>query len=299
MEFSEYQHLASETDQYPNTDQQEAIQIPLLGLVGEVGSLITNFKKRIRDKESYEHFIPQVKEELGDVLWYLSNLSTKLSLSLNEIAENNLDKNNDRWPSGGLDRANYKLYDEDFPEKEQLPRNFCIEFNESNSEKQSRLKITLNGEQIGDTLTDNAYEDDGYRYHDAFHLAYAAILGWSPVLRMLNKCKRKSDATIDEVEDGARAIILEEAISLYIYSYANKHHFLENVSEIDQNILYTIRGLVSGLEVANRTTFEWKVAILKGYEVYRLLRSNQGGKVEVDLVDRNITYIGKPRDSSY
>ena len=60
MEFSEYQKLASETDQYPNTDQQEAIQIPLLGLVGEVGSLITNFKKRLRDKESL------VPHELGN-----------------------------------------------------------------------------------------------------------------------------------------------------------------------------------------------------------------------------------------
>lgn len=291
MDFSEYQNLSSQTDQYPHTDQPESIQIPLLGLVGEVGSLITNFKKRLRDQEAFEYFIPQVKEEIGDILWYLANLATKLSLSLNEIAENNLHKTHDRWPSGGLDKEDYKLYDEDFPEVERLPRNFCVEFNESNSEKQSKLTISLNGEQIGNPLTDNAYEDDGYRYHDAFHLAFAAILGWSPVLRMLNKCKRKSAPLIDEVEDGARAIILEEAISLYIYSYAKKHNYLDNVSEIDQNILYTIRGLVSGLEVANRTTYEWKIAILKGYEIYRLLKKNRGGKVEVNLYTRDIRYL--------
>ena len=50
----------------------------------------------------------------------------------------------------------------------------------------------MSGEKIGDELTDNAYKDDGYRFHDVFHSAYVAILGWSPVIRKLLKRKRKS-----------------------------------------------------------------------------------------------------------
>ncbi|MGW7530630.1 hypothetical protein ACWGJ5_46485, partial [Streptomyces sp. NPDC054783] len=31
--------------------------------------------------------------------------------------------------------------------------------------------------------------EDDYRFHDAFHLAHAAVLGWSPVSRFLLGCK--------------------------------------------------------------------------------------------------------------
>ena len=54
------------------------------------------------------------------------------------------------------------------------------------------VHLTLNGALLGNELTDNAYENSGYRYHDVFHLAYAAVLGWSPVRRQLMKQKRKT-----------------------------------------------------------------------------------------------------------
>ncbi|MFX5743284.1 pyrophosphatase, partial [Acinetobacter baumannii] len=58
---------------------------------------------------------------------------------------------------------------------------------------------------VGDRLTDNAAEPDDYRFHDVFHYAYIAVLGWSPVIRSLLRLKRKSVPKIDEVDDGARA----------------------------------------------------------------------------------------------
>ena len=77
-------------------------------------------------------------------------------------------------------------------------------------EKKSGGKVYViqqcNGINIGDRLTDNKTEEDDYRFHDVFHLAYAAILGWSPVTRSLFKVKRKSDPKTDETQDGARAI---------------------------------------------------------------------------------------------
>ena len=45
-------------------------------------------------------------------------------------------------------------------------------------------------------LFPNAYRDDGYRFHDVMHLTFAALLGWSPVLRSLlrkmEKLKRRA-----------------------------------------------------------------------------------------------------------
>jgi len=75
----------------------------------------------------------------------------------------------------------------------------------------------MSGEKIGDELTDNAYKDDGYRFHDVFHSAYVAILGWSPVIRKLLKRKRKRKPRVDEVEDGGRAGVIDEAISAIVF----------------------------------------------------------------------------------
>ncbi|WP_372511654.1 hypothetical protein [Carbonactinospora thermoautotrophica] len=39
--------------------------------------------------------------------------------------------------------------------------------------------MEMDGQPVGDSLSDKAYEDIGYRWHDVFHLSYAACLGWS------------------------------------------------------------------------------------------------------------------------
>lgn len=291
MDLDEYQRKASETDQFPS-DNVRGESVSLFGLIGEIGSLLTCFKKRIRDKGAYKTFIPDIKAEMGDVLWYVANLATKYKLSLNEIAEYNIEKTHKLWPNTGLTLEGYSFYDEACPPDEQLLRVFSVRFTEETigSLAPIKVKISIADMSLGDTLTDNAYNDDGYRYHDAFHLAYAAILGWSPVVRWMLECKRKSDPKVDEVEDGARAILTEELISLYIYSYARNHNDLENVTYVDNEVLSTIRNLVHGLEVETRTAYEWRLAILKGYEIYRELKANNGGVVEVDLLNRDLTY---------
>lgn len=289
MDLDEYQKKASETDQFRGTTAK-GVYIPLFGLIGEIGSLITNFKKRLRDKEAFENFIPQLREEMGDVMWYLANLATKFNLSLNDIAAFNLDKTRAHWPEGGLTKEDYKIYDEGRPPAEQLPRQYCMTFTEESVGSMGRVIVSASGQKIGDELTDNAYDDDGYRYHDVFHLAFASVLGWSPVFRRMLKHKRKSDPTTDMVQDGARAAFTEELISIYVYSYASRHNYLKDVTEIDYEVLRTIRNLVANLEVANRTSYEWKTAIIKGCEMFRLLRENRGGTVCIDLIARDMTY---------
>lgn len=293
MKFSEYQKKANKTDQHSETQGVEGIHIPLLGLAGETGTLLTEYKKRLRDGKSHKLFPTQFKEELGDILWYISNIASKLNLDLEDIAKSNLKKIEERWniQTAGVASTQTHFFDDDFSPEEQIPREFEVRFKEIELGGGVQVKISMNGVNIGDSLTDNSYEDDGYRYHDAFHFAYAAILGWSPIVRSILRKKRKSNSKIDEVEDGARAGIIEEAITAFVYNHAKNHEFYKNIDVLDYNLLKTVKGLVSGLEVKICTLTEWQKAILDGYKVFNLLVENRGGVLKINLKDREIRFI--------
>ena len=124
MELNEYQRLANQTDQQPESGKIEAdprsIMVPLLGMAGEVGELLGEHKKWLRDGDSYKLFPERVKEELGDLLWYLSNVATKHGLTLEEVADFNLAKTGRRWETVSAVSSTRKLFDEDFPPSERL-----------------------------------------------------------------------------------------------------------------------------------------------------------------------------------
>ena len=288
MDLLEFQERAAKTDQCPG-NEGSAVVIPLMGLAGETGNLLTEYKKFIRDGAGHELFKDQVSEELGDALWYLANLATKFGLSLDEIASKNLEKVRNRW-IGEASETGPLFFDEEFPERERLMRRFEVQFRNELIHNRSVLRVTMNGEPFGDPLSDNAYQDDGYRYHDSLHLAHAAILGWSPVVRRLQKRKRKSNAQVDEVEDGARANVLEELIVAFVYDYARRHGFLASVDTLDYDLLRTVRRLTSGLEVDVRSIRDWEKAILEGYRIWRLLREHNGGIVTCDLAHRSLQF---------
>jgi len=294
MNISDYQEQARATDRVPSGDAN-ALIVPLLGMAGEVGSLLEEYKKHLRDGDAHLLFSAQLSEELGDILWYLANTATKFDLDLADIASANLAKTRDRWPPPGHGER-YRLFDEDLPTDEQLPRSFRADIIDSRDEGgKGRIALTIDGEPAGDPLQDNAHEDDGYRFHDVFHLAHAAKLGWSPVLRgklLTPTRKRKSVQAIDEVEDGGRAIVIDEAIVAYVWEYAKRHRFLEGVTTVDYPVLKTIRQLTSGLEVAARTAHDWEEAILAGYRVFREIRARGGGALAVDLQARSIELVG-------
>ena len=141
----------------------------------------------------------------------------------------------------------------------------------------------MSGVIVGDTLTDNAHKDDGYRFHDVFHLAYAAALGWSPVVRSLLRRKRKSLPRVDEVEDGGRAAVVEEAISILVFNEASHRDWFRDESSVDIGLLKTIMRLCAELEVQRCTAKQWKSAILQGYAAFRNLQQHRGGQIDVDL----------------
>jgi NTP pyrophosphatase (non-canonical NTP hydrolase) len=294
MDLTDYQQQAQSTDQLPAGDANARI-VPLLGMAGEVGSLLAEYKKYLRDKDAHLLFPKQVAEELGDILWYLANTATKFDLDLAAIAAENLAKTRDRWPPAGH-HSRYDLFDEDFPTDEQLPRSFSAEIADSvSAEGRGRITLTIDGVPAGDPLQDNAYDEDGYRFHDVFHLAHAAKLGWSPVLRgklLTPTRKRRSASDVDEVEDGGRAIVIDEAIVAYVWEYARRHRFLDGITSVDYPVLKTIRQLTGNLEVAARTAHDWEEAIIAGYRIFREIRARKGGVIAVDLRARSIELVG-------
>jgi NTP pyrophosphatase (non-canonical NTP hydrolase) len=77
---AEFEAQAAATDQL-NLDDSET---PLLGLVGEVGSLLSALKKKRRDTDAFFGYHEAVVEELGDVLWYVSRVAQRGGTSLAE-----------------------------------------------------------------------------------------------------------------------------------------------------------------------------------------------------------------------
>lgn len=93
IDFKTYQSKAKETSQ--NTIiGNNSLMYPILGLIGETGEIAEKIKKIYRDKDglfSNEDF-ELLKKEIGDVLWYISELATQFNFSLSEIAEINIEK---------------------------------------------------------------------------------------------------------------------------------------------------------------------------------------------------------------
>ncbi len=289
MDLRDYQHAVSETD-YLGRRDGAGVMVPLLGLAGEVGELQSEYKKAIRDGDGMNLYRARFAEELGDVLWYVADLATKLGFDLNEVAEGNLEKARDRWARRiGLDGTR-PAFDEGYPENERLPRRLEILIKTSVGPNGKLIGCAhVDGRPLGDHLTDNAYVNDGYRYHDTFHFAFAAVLGWSPITRWLLSRKRKSRPEVDEVEDGARAKAAEEAISLFVFSHAKEYNWLEGNASVSSEMLRSVRWMANALEVSRCTSGEWEDAIVQGFAAWRLIYKHQGGLLSLDLDRRTIT----------
>jgi len=278
MDFRQYQRQTAETDQPAGGDAVTRLEIYLLGLGGEAGSVASEYKKRLRDGEAHSQWLPRMSEELGDVLWYLAAIASELDLDLQEVAQSNIVKTRGRWLTGAVEALDAR-----FPEAEQLPRRGEYRFVPvTSSTGRPAVELWFDGVRAGDLLTDAAHEPDGYRFHDVFHLSYASLLGWSPVTRSLLQRKRRSDAATDENEDGGRAIVIEEGISALVFAYAMQHHYLEDVHRLDQRLLDSIALLTSTTEARVRRAGDWERAILVGFACFRSLLAHGGGAVRFD-----------------
>ena len=97
LNFGDYQERARQTAIYPESHK---ILYPILGLLGECGELANKVKKVIRDHTELDR--DDAASELGDILWYVSQVAYDLGLDLSYIANKNLDKLADRKNRGVL-----------------------------------------------------------------------------------------------------------------------------------------------------------------------------------------------------
>lgn len=365
------------------TDQLEPeLDTALLGLVGEVGSLVSALKKKRRDTDGYFGYADAVLEELGDVLWYLSAVARRggtslveasaraiephgagaseprlsdieprtrgddgddhafevallelageagdlakrfasgaytnnvdalrgdivkllrplgraasaADVSLDEAGRRNIAKIQDRWP---IERKAPAPADDGFHVDEQLPRHLRVQIYEREVNGRKYVFLKANGMLLGDRLTDNHIPEDDFRFHDVFHLAHAGVLGWSPTTRALLKVKRKSRPEIDENEDGARANLIEEGLTTWIFETAKRHNFFANTPQLGLDLLKSIKQFVRGYEAEHVPLWLWESAILQGYAVFRELRARRRGVVIVDMDARTIRFEPMPEE---
>ena len=364
--LTDYMSQVGPTDQLSLDDLQPV----LLGLFGEVGSIMATAKKLHREKAAYAGYRHAVEEEFGDALWYLAALCRRLNLRVDEIfGEVAGGKNyvtavaaNDLVQSPishvatpltvpGLDTALLELgeaaaglfilrvsrdhgrieiatfadaylraltaanvafaevvhkniakttgrfldpdyakmptFDYGFPEEEQLPGHFEITISQRSS---GSSYMQWHGVYIGDPLADNIRDPDGFRFHDVFHFAHAAILHWSPTFRGLIKRKRKSAPKVDEAQDGGRAIVVEEGLTAWIFARAKELNYFDGQETVSFDLLKTIQQFVAGYEVEACPLRLWEIAILKGYGVFRQVQANNGGMIIADRPKRTIEY---------
>lgn len=290
MDFTEYQDQAMLTSRtaarLSSTDVERELEIYLLGLAGEAGSVASEYKKRLRDGQAHSRWHPRMSEELGDVLWYLTAIADSVGLELEDVAAANLAKTRARWLTSPV-----APLDTDFPDDQRLPRAGEYYFRPTTHDGRPAVELWFEGMQRGNLLTDATADADGYRFHDIFHLSYAALLGWSPVTRKLLGRKRRSNQAVDENEDGGRAIVIEEGIASLTFAYAAQHEYLDGVTRLDQRLLETITMLASVTEAKVRTTGDWETAILTGFACFRQLSRHNGGSARFDAEEGTLAFI--------
>lgn len=285
MELDEYQRAAHATA------KSRDIEVFTLGLFGEAGSVATAIKKLKRDNDAEAVVREEIATELGDVLWYLAEIATSYGLSLSEVASANLEKT--KYLFAGDDLS----FEADAPSLERFPRQASFEF----IDRGDKVIIRSGGKEFGDPLDDNAHHPDGYKFHDVFHLGYMTRLGWSPVARALLSLKRRYDPDIDRVEDGARAVFLEEGLSVFIFNQnkqtADGISSFADRRNIPFTILSAIKTITQGLEVSRRDVTAWRDAIALGFQMFDQLVAHNGGIVTCDL-DTKKMHFEAPHASS-
>jgi len=303
MDLRDYVHEAARTDGLGC--DEDAIRIALFGIGGEAGEVISEAKKYFRDGGPTPGLRDRVGEELGDLLWYVALLARRLGLDLEQVAQQNLDKTGALWSADLPPLPNYDAHTYD---EQKLLRRMTIEFQEERSGELAVARMIPTGQlaervnverqrkmasgQLGDTLDDNAALDDGYRYHDIIHLGHATVLGWSPVLRALMGAKRRDVGDCDRVQDGARAIAIEEGLAAFVFNYLEAFDFAPDA--IGWDLFKHVRRTVRGLEVADQPMIAWRHAYTHAFKILVQLNQARGGVVECDLDTREMRLVAQP-----
>jgi NTP pyrophosphatase (non-canonical NTP hydrolase) len=83
--LDEYRRFAVQLNRTGLKDRA-ALDFLMMGLFGETGSLLSEVKKKQRDKRAYFSYRESAIEEMGDVLWYFANVASSFGMRFSDIA---------------------------------------------------------------------------------------------------------------------------------------------------------------------------------------------------------------------
>lgn len=235
-------------------------------------------------------FQKTTQQKMARLFQMLVDISQGCNVYLSSALIKNVEKISSRWPQAGGRNKFIEFETKETPDFERLPLEMEIEIFEIAGKTPPTVIQRIKGINIGDRLTDNIEGEDFYRFHDVFHYAYAAILHWSPVTRALLKSKRKYDSKKDMNEDGARAILIEEGVSTFVFNVAKRNRDFVDVQAggLSYDLLKMISALVEGYEVEDCPHWLWEQAILEGFKVFRYLKEHKSGRVVINGRERTI-----------
>lgn len=102
MQANDYQQQAARTlidgPDATYTDHEIMLVWNALGLAGEAGEVADTIKKAVFHQHGINR--DELIKELGDVLWYVAALCSKLDVPLSEVMERNIEKLKRRYPDG-------------------------------------------------------------------------------------------------------------------------------------------------------------------------------------------------------
>ena len=97
MTLNEYQALAQRTSR-KDISKDDQLFNGILGLAGETGECADLVKKHFY--QDGREIIQNLKDEAGDVLWYVVEVISAMGWTLEEVAQHNVDKLKRRYPAG-------------------------------------------------------------------------------------------------------------------------------------------------------------------------------------------------------
>lgn len=288
MTFDEYEKLAARTDSVP-LQGDEKLHFLLLGIGDELGQINGLVKKFMRHDIAVDAKKNDVVARLGDALWYMARIADHLGVPLEQVARNNVAFLDRRWlqTSDSLFSSRQGFLDE---RGEELPAKLEFLLERKEEDGIPKMRLSLSGRVIGDTVDDNEYVEDHYRFHDVVHIGGLACLNWSPFFRKFLGLKRKHDKEIDRVEDGAKARDIEEAISILIFQYFEKNDFLKGATSVDTNFLRSLRTFAGLREVSWVTERQWEDLMMQTAAVIRAIIDAKEGYVVADLVEGRVSF---------
>ena len=102
MNFKDFQEKTCQTALYPAESKELAMSYLTLGLCGEAGEVAEIIKKLLRKgipmselqrpKAETRHLKDQIRDELGDVLWYIGQICEQCDLDMGDVASRNIEK---------------------------------------------------------------------------------------------------------------------------------------------------------------------------------------------------------------